>query len=60
LVLQLYTELFNDTTGQFLTQVSNDIEYLWNHKAIKKTKLYKKKLRSGFNFLKNFVLLLIR
>jgi hypothetical protein len=59
LVLNLYAELF-DTNADYLKKVADDIEYLWNHKAIKKTALYKKFLKGSYNFLKNFALILIR
>jgi glutaredoxin 2 len=59
LVLNLYSELF-DTSEEYLKKVADDIEYLWNHGAIKKTSVYKKVLKGTYNLLKNFVLILIK
>jgi glutaredoxin 2 len=59
LVLNLYSELF-DTSEEYLKKISDDVEYLWNHGAIRKTPLYKKVLKGSYNFLKNLALILIR
>jgi hypothetical protein len=60
LVLQLYTELFGDSTEEYLTKIADDIEYLWNHNSIHKTKLYKKVLGWSYNFVKNCLSVLIK
>jgi hypothetical protein len=60
LVLKLYSELFNDETSEFLTEVAKDIDYLWNHGNIKKTSFYKKAKHASWNLLKNLLQLLVR
>lgn len=58
LVLKLYSEIFNDSTPEYLKVISDDIDYLWNHGNIKKIKIYKKLFNMAYIVLKKFVLCL--